>query len=144
MSLSTTSSMVRSVVSIQIASSVRRSGESPRLLSMRSRTAIRSRGITLYLEPKFLYNSPLARANAPSEFAVPFGKARRRREGTDLTIAAYGTPVHFALEAAQALGCRFVGVVHAGTSGFRQPPAHCLSDLGELPELVERLGAERA
>jgi 2-oxoisovalerate dehydrogenase E1 component len=67
------------------------------------RTAIRSRGITLYLEPKFLYNSPLARTNVPSEFAVPFGKARRRREGTDLTIAAYGTPVHFALEAAQAL-----------------------------------------
>jgi 2-oxoisovalerate dehydrogenase E1 component len=29
--------------------------------------------------------------------------ARLRREGTDLTIAAYGTPVHFALEAAKAL-----------------------------------------
>ncbi len=67
------------------------------------RTAIRSRGITLYLEPKFLYNSPLARTSVPSEFAVPFGKVRRRREGADLTIAAYGTPVHFALEAAQAL-----------------------------------------
>ncbi|MGE5276335.1 MAG: thiamine pyrophosphate-dependent enzyme [Acidobacteriota bacterium] len=67
------------------------------------RTAIRSRGITLYLEPKFLYNNPVARANVPAEFAVPFGKARVRREGTDLTIAAYGTPVHFALEAAEAL-----------------------------------------
>jgi 2-oxoisovalerate dehydrogenase E1 component len=67
------------------------------------RTAIRSRGITLYLEPKFLYNNPMARANVPAEFGVPFGKARRRREGTDLTIAAYGTPVHFALEAAEAL-----------------------------------------
>jgi 2-oxoisovalerate dehydrogenase E1 component len=68
------------------------------------RTAIRSRGITLFLEPKFLYNNPMARANVPAEFAVPFGKARRRREGTDLTILAYGTPVHFALEAAEALG----------------------------------------
>jgi 2-oxoisovalerate dehydrogenase E1 component len=67
------------------------------------RTAMRSRGITLYLEPKFLYNNPMARANVPAEFAVPFGKARRRREGTDLTIAAYGTPVHFGLEAAEAL-----------------------------------------
>jgi 2-oxoisovalerate dehydrogenase E1 component len=67
------------------------------------RTAIRSRGITLYLEPKFLYNNPMARAAIPAEFAVPFGKARRRREGTDLTIVAYGTPVHFALEAAAAL-----------------------------------------
>jgi 2-oxoisovalerate dehydrogenase E1 component len=67
------------------------------------RTSIRSRGITLFLEPKYLYNNPMARAAVPSEFAVPFGKARRRREGTDLTIAAYGTPVHFALEAAAEL-----------------------------------------
>jgi 2-oxoisovalerate dehydrogenase E1 component len=67
------------------------------------RTAIRSRGITLYLEPKFLYNNPMAKAAVPAEFAVPFGKARRRREGTDMTIAAYGTPVHFALEAAALL-----------------------------------------
>jgi 2-oxoisovalerate dehydrogenase E1 component len=67
------------------------------------RTAVRSRGLTLYLEPKFLYNAPMARASVPQEFAVPFGKARIRREGTDLTIVAYGTPVHFALEAAEAL-----------------------------------------
>ncbi|HEY7112176.1 MAG TPA: thiamine pyrophosphate-dependent enzyme [Thermoanaerobaculia bacterium] len=67
------------------------------------RTAIRSRGITLYLEPKFLYNNPMARTHVPAEFAAPFGKARLRREGTDLTIAAYGTPVHFALEASEAL-----------------------------------------
>ena len=67
------------------------------------RTSIRSRGITLYLEPKFLYNSPLARSRVPRDFAVPFGKARLRRTGTDLTIVAYGTPVHFALEAAATL-----------------------------------------
>jgi 2-oxoisovalerate dehydrogenase E1 component len=67
------------------------------------RTAMRSRGITLYLEPKFLYNSTQAKAHVPSGFAVPFGVARRRREGTDLTILAYGTPVHFALETAEAL-----------------------------------------
>ncbi len=67
------------------------------------RTAIRSRGITLFLEPKFLYNNPMARAKVPKEFAVPFGKARVRRAGTDLTILAYGTPVHFALEAAKVL-----------------------------------------
>ncbi|MEO8430099.1 MAG: thiamine pyrophosphate-dependent enzyme [Acidobacteriota bacterium] len=67
------------------------------------RTSIRSRGITLFLEPKFLYNNPLARASVPKGFAVPFGKARVRREGTDLSILAYGTPVHFALEAAEVL-----------------------------------------
>ncbi len=67
------------------------------------RTAIRSRGITLYLEPKFLYNNPAARARVPSEFAVPFGRARVRRPGEHLTIVAYGTPVHFALEVAKVL-----------------------------------------
>ena len=67
------------------------------------RTAIRSRGVTMFLEPKFLYNLPAARAKVPSGFAVPFGNARLRRAGTDLTIVAYGTPVHFALEAAAAL-----------------------------------------
>lgn len=67
------------------------------------RTAIRSRGTTLYLEPKFLYNAKMAYAVVPPEFAVPFGRARIRRAGTDLTILAYGTPVHFALEAAAKL-----------------------------------------
>jgi 2-oxoisovalerate dehydrogenase E1 component len=67
------------------------------------RTAIRSRGVTVYLEPKFLYNSPLAKTRVPQHFAVPFGKARLRRAGSHLTIAGYGTPVHFALEAANVL-----------------------------------------
>ena len=67
------------------------------------RTAMRSRGTTLYLEPKFLYNSKLATTVVPPDFAVPFGKARVRRAGTELTILAYGTPVHFALEAAARL-----------------------------------------
>ena len=67
------------------------------------RTAIRSRGLTLYLEPKYLYNLPIARSRVPKDFAVPFGKARVRRTGRDLTIVAYGTPVHFALEAAATL-----------------------------------------
>jgi 2-oxoisovalerate dehydrogenase E1 component len=67
------------------------------------RTAMRSRGTTLYLEPKFLYNAKMAHAVVPPDFAVPFGRARVRRVGTDLTILAYGTPVHFALEAAAKL-----------------------------------------
>jgi 2-oxoisovalerate dehydrogenase E1 component len=45
----------------------------------------------------------MAKNFVPSDFAVPFGKARVRRAGKDLTILAYGTPVHFALEAAGKL-----------------------------------------
>ena len=67
------------------------------------RTAMRSEGPTLYLEPKFLYNSKLAYAPIPDNFAVPFGKAKIRKSGEDLTVLAYGTAVHFALEASQVL-----------------------------------------
>jgi 2-oxoisovalerate dehydrogenase E1 component len=64
------------------------------------RTCIRSRGVSLFLEPKFLYNAAHAKASVPPDFAVPFGKARVRKEGAHLTVLAYGTPVHFALDAA--------------------------------------------
>ena len=67
------------------------------------RTAVKSHGCTVYLEPKFLYNAAGARAHVPPGFAVPFGKARVRRRGTDLTIVGYGTPVHHALEVAATL-----------------------------------------
>jgi 2-oxoisovalerate dehydrogenase E1 component len=74
------------------------------------RSCLRSRGVSLFLEPKFLYNSAQAKAFCPPEFAVPFGKARIRREGTRLTVLAYGTPVHFALEAARKLEAEGVSV----------------------------------
>lgn len=66
------------------------------------RTAIRSRGMTFFLEPKFLYNQPFAQAPRPgAEHAVPFGKARVRRPGRDATIVSWGTPVHWSIRAAQ-------------------------------------------
>lgn len=65
------------------------------------RTAIRSRGITFFLEPKFLYNQIFAQSPKTDEnHFVPFGKARVRREGQDVTIVTYGTPVHWSLRAA--------------------------------------------
>jgi 2-oxoisovalerate dehydrogenase E1 component len=54
------------------------------------RTSLRSRGMTLFLEPKALYNAPKAASPIPDDFEVPFGKARLRREGTDLSIITYG------------------------------------------------------
>ncbi len=67
-------------------------------------TAMRSRGLTLFLEPKNLYNLPSAQAvqTGPEHF-VPFGKARIRRPGKDLTIVSYGNAIHFALKAADRL-----------------------------------------
>ncbi|PIF02006.1 MAG: 2-oxoisovalerate dehydrogenase [Draconibacterium sp.] len=67
------------------------------------RTAMRSRGLTLFLEPKALYQDPKAATVIPDDFEVPFGKARVRKEGTDLTILTYGNATHLSLEAAKKL-----------------------------------------
>jgi 2-oxoisovalerate dehydrogenase E1 component len=67
------------------------------------RTAMRSEGVTVYLEPKTLYNSKSAMTPVPSEFMVPFGKARLRRPGKDLVIVTYGNTVHHSLEAAEKM-----------------------------------------
>lgn len=67
------------------------------------RTAMRSRGTTVYLEPKALYNAKYAMTPVPEDFEVPFGKARVRREGQHLSMITYGNTVHFCLEAAEEL-----------------------------------------
>jgi 2-oxoisovalerate dehydrogenase E1 component len=67
------------------------------------RTAMRSRGTTVYLEPKALYNAKHAMTVVPENFEVPFGKARIRKEGQDLSIITYGNTVHFCLDVAKKL-----------------------------------------
>jgi 2-oxoisovalerate dehydrogenase E1 component len=68
------------------------------------RQALRSRGVTFFLEPKYLYNQIFAKTPDPGDdFRIPFGKARVRREGTDLSIITYGTTVHWSLRAANQL-----------------------------------------
>jgi 2-oxoisovalerate dehydrogenase E1 component len=67
------------------------------------RTSIRSRGLTIFMEPKALYNSPKAATPIPGDFEVPFGKARIRREGKDMTMITYGNTVHMCLEAAEKM-----------------------------------------
>ncbi|MAZ47239.1 MAG: 2-oxoisovalerate dehydrogenase [Halobacteriovoraceae bacterium] len=67
------------------------------------RTCMRSEGPTLFLEPKALYNNKDAMTVVPDDFEVPFGKARVRREGRDLTVLTYGNTTHLCLKAAEAL-----------------------------------------
>ncbi|GET34803.1 2-oxoisovalerate dehydrogenase subunit beta [Prolixibacter bellariivorans] len=67
------------------------------------RTSLRSKGPTLFLEPKALYNSPIAATPIPEEFEVPFGKARVRKEGSDLTVITYGNTTHMCISAANKL-----------------------------------------
>jgi 2-oxoisovalerate dehydrogenase E1 component len=68
-----------------------------------ARTAMKSRGPTIFMEPKALYNDPRTRCQIPEDFHVPFGKARVRREGTDVVVFAYGNALLMALKAAEEL-----------------------------------------
>lgn len=68
------------------------------------RNSIHSKGPTMFLEPKFAYNfKPANGPTPPDDFIIPFGKAKERRAGTDITVVAYGNAVHMASFAAQEL-----------------------------------------
>ncbi|MBA7558345.1 2-oxoisovalerate dehydrogenase subunit beta [subsurface metagenome] len=67
------------------------------------RTCMRSEGISVFLEPKFLYNAPIAATPVPDDFEVPFGKARIRREGKDISIITFGNTTHMCIEVADKL-----------------------------------------
>ncbi len=57
----------------------------------------------IFLEPKVLYRA--GREDVPTEhYTLPIGRARVRREGTDLTLVTYGGMVPVALEAAERSG----------------------------------------
>lgn len=67
------------------------------------RTAMRTKGFTVFMEPKALYNATEAATFIPENFEVPFGKARIRKQGEDLTLVTYGNTTHLSLAAALQL-----------------------------------------
>lgn len=68
------------------------------------KTAARMEDPVLFLEHKGLYRAMPARTPEPDEhYLVPFGKARKRREGEDLTIVTWGYTTHQCAAVARAL-----------------------------------------
>ncbi len=74
------------------------------------RTSMRSKGITLFLEPKALYNSPKVATAIPDDFEVPFGKAKIRKEGTDVSIITYGNTTPMCVDIADRMSEKGVSV----------------------------------
>jgi len=65
--------------------------------------ALESDDPVIFLEPKILYRA--GRSDVPTEhFTLPIGRAKVRREGTDLTLVTYGGMVPTSLKAAEQSG----------------------------------------
>jgi 2-oxoisovalerate dehydrogenase E1 component beta subunit len=63
------------------------------------KSAVRDRNPVLFFEPKKGYRS--IKGELPQgEYSVPIGPAEVRREGTDLSVYAYGMMAHYAVQAA--------------------------------------------
>jgi 2-oxoisovalerate dehydrogenase E1 component beta subunit len=66
-------------------------------------SAIRDANPVCYMEHKGLYRH--VKGQVPEgEHTVPIGEARIAREGTELSVIAYGSSVHLAMQAAEELG----------------------------------------
>ena len=65
-------------------------------------SAIRSPDPVIFLEPKRIYRA--VRQEIPEQpYAVPIGEARLAREGSDVTLIAWGSMMHTVLQASEAL-----------------------------------------
>jgi pyruvate dehydrogenase E1 component beta subunit len=72
-------------------------------------SALRDPDPVVFLEPKKIYRT--VRGEVPSEgYTIPIGKANITRNGDDVTVFAYGTMLHVAMEAAELASAKGISV----------------------------------
>jgi len=73
------------------------------------KAAIRDEDPVLFFEHKKCYLS-ITEDVPEDDYIVPIGKAKVKREGTDITVISYGLTVHYALKAAEELSKEGISV----------------------------------
>ena len=91
----------------------------PRDITGMLRAALRDPDPVIFLEHKATYRA--IRGDAPDDpaFTIPLGPADVKREGTDITVFAYGLMLHQSLKAAEALASEGVSVAVVDVRSLR-------------------------
>ena len=76
----------------------------PRDITGMLRSALRDPDPVIFLEHKATYRAVKGDVPADPDFTIPLGPAEVKREGTDVTVFAYGLMLQHALSAAETLG----------------------------------------
>jgi 2-oxoisovalerate dehydrogenase E1 component beta subunit len=97
------------------------------------KAAIRDDDPVLYFEYKYLYRR-IKQVLPEEDYVVPLGKAITRREGTSLSIIAYGVQVHHALTAADRLADEGIECEVLDLRSL------CPLDKGAIAEAVKKTG----
>jgi 2-oxoisovalerate dehydrogenase E1 component beta subunit len=82
----------------------------PRDITGMLRSALRDPDPVIFLEHKATYRAVKGDVPDDPEFTIPLGPADVKREGTDITVFAYGLMLHHSLRAAEALASDGISV----------------------------------
>jgi 2-oxoisovalerate dehydrogenase E1 component beta subunit len=91
------------------------------------KSAIRDPNPVLYFEHKYLYRHVKAEIPA-GEYTVPIGVADVKRKGSDISVIAYGSAVHWSLEAAESLATEGVDVEVVDLRSLMPIDKQCILD----------------
>src|SRR5581483_3203728 len=91
----------------------------PRDITGMLRAALRDPDPVIFLEHKATYRAVKGDAPDDQDFVIPLGPADVKREGTDITVFAYGLMLHNALRAAEELAREEISVAVVDVRSLR-------------------------